>query len=298
MMKNLLVLLFLGTLLFAQNYKIGFAQDTFANDWRMAQVNEVKQEASKHQNLQLTVKNANTSLATQISDIEYFIDQDYDFIITSPIDAQIASFALKKAIDKNIKVILIDRGISSQDYTSFIRPDNKLIAKQAAKFMMKKMNGKGTILMLEGVKGATPTILRREGFEAITKNYPKIKIIKRTANFLRSDAINVMEDIYQNKIHFDAIYSHSDSMLSGVRSVMTNKKKDKSLLMVGIDYIKETKEAIAKGEQTASFTYPTCGKEGVLTAINLINKKDIQKDVIINSTLVDKNNVDKIKAIF
>ncbi|MEA3290047.1 MAG: substrate-binding domain-containing protein [Campylobacterota bacterium] len=297
-MKSFLIIIILIISSYAREYKVGFAQDTFANDWRMAQVNEVKKEVSKYPFLSLTVRDAQASVATQISDIEYFIQNNYDFIITSPINPSLTSLVLKKAIDKNIKVILIDRGIKSNNYTTFIRPDNIQIAQKAAKFMMEKMDGKGTILMLEGIKGATPTIKRAEGFENITNKYPDIKIIKKRANFLRADAIEVMESIYSKNIKFDAIYSHSDSMLSGVRSVMNSMKKDKSILMVGIDYIKETQDAIKNNEQTASFTYPTCGKEGVIAIVDLINKKDIPKDIIIQSKYINNDNVLSEEPIF
>ena len=297
-MKTILILLFLIISLYSREYKVGFAQDTLANDWRLSQVNDVRNHISKYKNITLTVKNAQASISNQISDIEYFIKNNYDFIITSPINEKISSLVLKKAIKKGIKVILIDRGISTTDYTTFITPDNNLIAKKAANYMIDKLKGKKTILMIEGIKGSTPTIHRTAGFLSVIEKYPNIKVITRRANFLRSDAINMMESIYDNNIKFDAIYSHSDSMLSGVRTVMDKYNKDKSILMVGIDYIDEAKEAILKGNQTVSFTYPTCGKEGVEAIIKIINNQKIKKNKIIESIMITKDNAKNIAPIF
>lgn len=298
-MKLIIFIFFLSLQLFStETYKVGFSQDTLGNDWRLAQVNEVKKEISKYPFLKFTLKDANAKVANQIADLEYFIDNNYDFIITSPINASITSLVLKKAIKKGINVILIDRGITSNDYTTFISADNRRIATEAAKFMSEKLEGKGTILMLEGVKSATPTLHRTEGFESIMKNYPNIKIIKRTGNFLRADAMKIMEEIYSYDIKFDAIYSHSDSMLSGVREVLKKYNKKDDFLMVGIDYIMEAKEAISKNRQTASFTYPTCGKEGVQAIIDIINKKEIIRNKVIESTIITKENVKDIEPIF
>lgn len=36
--------------------------------------------------------------------------------------------------------------------------------------------------------------------------YPNIKIIKRTGNYLRRDAIKEMEGVIKNDIHIDAIF--------------------------------------------------------------------------------------------
>jgi ABC-type sugar transport system substrate-binding protein len=297
-MKILFFILFLILNIYAKSYKVGFAQDTLLNDWRKAQVLDVQQEIDKYPFLQLTVKDANAQLSKQIEDIEYFINNKYDFIITSPINAKITSLVLKKAIEKGIKVILIDRGIEEEHYTSFISPDNYKIAQNAANYLTKKLNYQGTILMLEGVKGATPTILRTKGFMEVINKHKGIKIIKRRANYLRSDAIKVADKLFQDKVKFDAIYSQSDSMLSGVRFAMKKNNIKKSFITVGIDYISEAKSAIKNKTQDVSYTYDTCGKEGVQTIIKIINNQKIQKNYTLKSTMVTIKNVNDIKAIF
>jgi len=293
----LIVGLFLG-IVEAKVYKVGFAQDTLANDWRKAQVDEAVEYAKKYNFLELTVIDAKGSVANQIAAIEKFIKEDYDFIITSPISSSITSIVLKKAIEKGIKVILIDRGIQGDYYTSFIAPDNYKIAQQSAKYLLKKMNYKGTILMLQGVEGATPTILREKGFEDIAKNYENIKIIKVRGNYLRQDAIKAVKNLYEEGIKFDAIYSHSDSMATGVKLVMENYQDNRNIPIVGIDYIKEAKEAILNGKQLASFVYPTCAKEGIETIVSIIEGKEIKKNQTIETIMVDKNNVMDIEPIF
>ncbi len=297
-MKYLVLCLFLVTISFAKEYKIGFAQDTLANDWRKAQVEEAIKEVGKYDFLSITIKDAKSSMSKQILDIELFIKEDYDFIITSPIEPTITSLVLEKAIKKGIKVILIDRGIKGDAYTTFIAPDNYKIAKEAANYLLKKMNYKGTVLMLQGVSGATPTVLREKGFEEVAKEYKDIKIIKKRANYLRSDAIKALEEIYKEKVKFDAIFSHSDSMLIGAREVMKRYKNSINIPTVGIDYIKPAKEAILNGSQSASFTYPTCAKEGVQAIVSIIKGEDIAKRNIIDTQMVDKKNAKKIDPIF
>ena len=225
--------------------------------------------------LQLTVKDAKTNIANQILHIDEFINDNYDFIITSPIDPHLTPMVLKKAIDKGIKVILLDRGISTKDYSVFITPDNKTIAKSAAEYLLKEMNYKGTILMLQGLDKATPTIEREKSFEEVAKKYKNIKIIKARGNYLRVDTIIALEELYSKNLTFDAIYSHSDSMLVGAREVMKRTNKDLTIPAVGIDYIKDAQQAIISGTQKASFTYPTCGKEGVEAIVAIIKGKQV-----------------------
>ncbi|MBN2782563.1 MAG: substrate-binding domain-containing protein [Campylobacterales bacterium] len=296
-MRYFLLFITFINIVFAKEYVIGFAQDTLANDWRAAQVQEVRDEVAKHPHLKLIVKDAKGKVSNQIRDIQRFINDEVDFIITSPIDAKVTSLVLKKAIDKGIKVILISRGVQTQDYDVFISPNNYQIAKDSAKYLLKQMNYKGVVLMLEGVKGATSTLERTKGFEEVASNYKDIKVVKRRANYLRSDAIKVMEQLYKDGIKFDAIFSQSDSMLIGAREVMKRLKKP-LVDSVGIDYIGEAKEAILNGEQLASFTYPTSGCEGVMAIVDLIDKKEIPKNIILDTVMVTKDNANLIKPLF
>ncbi len=286
------------TSMYAKSYIIGFSQDTLNNDWRLAQTEELKNEVKKYPYLKLIVRDGNSKVSKQIRDIEEFIKQGVDFIITSPKDAKITSLVLKKAIDKGIKVILISRTITTDDYTVFIAPNNYKIGQDAAKLLVKKLNYKGNILMLQGIEGASSTIQREEGFLSIMNQYPKINVISKRANYLRNDAIKAVEAVYHDKIQFDAIFSHSDSMLIGAREVMKRFKQDLHIPMVGIDYVKQSRQAIIDGEQLGSFLYPTSAKEGVQAVVDIINGKKVSKNITLDTVLVTKENVYKVEPIF
>jgi ribose transport system substrate-binding protein len=215
-------------------------------------------------------------------------------------DAQAMTPVISSAFQKGIPVVLIGRTITTQDYTCFIAPDNRQIARQAAIYMAQKMEGKGRILMLKGVDGATSTIYRTQGFLQQIKSYGGIEIaVVKTANYLRNDAIMVMEEVLEKDQKFDAIYAQSDSMATGARMALKMAGKDpKKFLMVGIDYISEARQAIRIGEQSASFTYPTCGKQGAQAALKILKEEKVPKQIRIESIMITKDNVEKINPIF
>lgn len=161
-MVRILLILSVATGLYAQVYKVGFAQDTLANDWRQAQVGEAIQTAAKYDFIDLDVTDASGSIAKQVLHIEEFIVDGYDYIITSPADAKIATFVIDRAMDSGIDVVLISRGIEGDNYTSFIAPDNYKIGQEAAHFLLQKIEYSGTVLMLQGVEGATTTAERTD----------------------------------------------------------------------------------------------------------------------------------------
>lgn len=278
---------------------IAFAQDTMANDFRKAQVFEVRDEVAKHKNLKFIYSDAKGQTSLLIRQIEKFIMMNVDLIILGTNDEKAVVPIISKAYKKGIPVIVLDRGIKGKDYTVFINSDNKKIGALAAEFIVEKINKKGTVLLFEGLLKADVTKLRSKGFMDVMSKYKEINVIKRTGNYLRKDAIIEMTKLIKDGIHVDAIFAESDSMLSGVRLAMNHHKLDPStIIMVGCDFVTEAQQAISKGTQTASILFPLGGKMSVKIALEIFNKKDVPKHIYIPVKLVSKKNINKVKPIF
>jgi ribose transport system substrate-binding protein len=130
--------------------------------------------------------------------------------------------------------------------------------------------------------------------------YPGIKIsaIKR-ADSLRHLAIEAVEEVLAEGIEFDAIYAQSDSMASGARIALKKAGRDPARIPItGIDYISEAREAIRAGEQAASFTYPTFGREGAEYAIRILRGERVPREIVVDSVMVTRDNVEAIEPIF
>jgi ribose transport system substrate-binding protein len=299
--KILLVsLMFVGTLCSDEKISvIAFAQDDMANDFRKAQVNEVRDAAKKHQNLKFVYSDAKGKTSKLIYQIDNFIKEKVDVIIVGTNDANAVVPVVAKAYKSGIHVIILDRGINSAEYTTFINSDNIKIGSIGAKFIAKELHYKGVVLLFEGLLKADVTKLRTQGFVDEMSQYKDIKVIKRTGNYLRRDAIKEMEKLIKEDVKIDAIFSESDSMLSGVRSAMQRFKQDPaSIIMVGCDYTSEAQTEIRKGNQTASVKFPLGGKQALSYAIDLLEGKSLAKHIFIPVELVTKNNVEKVAPIF
>ncbi len=283
-----------------KKYLVGFAQDTLANDWRLAQVNELKKSLAKFPDIKLIVTDAKGHTAKQISDIEDLLLRKIDLLITSPKDALALTPVISKVYKQDIPVILLSRGITTNAFTTLIGADNRLIAKKAAQFLVKSHPKGGRILLLKGVPNASSTIQRTDSFIKEIKKHKKFKIVaQKIANYLRADAIRAIEDVLVSNIPFDIIYAQSDSMATGARMALTFAGKDlNKISIIGIDYIKEAQIAIRKGQQIASFTYPTGGKEGGELAMKILQGKKVKKRIVIKSHIITKKNVNSITPIF
>lgn len=278
---------------------IAFAQDTMANDFRKAQVFETRDEVLKHPELSFVHSDGQGHTALMIRHIERFIKQKVDLLIIGTTDEKAIVPVVSKAYKAGIPIILLSRGILSNDYTTFIKYNNRKIGQIAGNFIAKKLQAKGQVLLLEGIPNTDVTRQRTQGFFDAINKFKNIHVIKRTGHFLRKDAVIEMEKLVKQGIHIDAIFSESDSMLSGIRLVLNRYKIDPtSIIMVGVDYISEAQEAIRNGSQLATVTYPLGGKKAVEIALKILKNKPVPKQVYMPFELVTKDNVNDVTPIF
>ncbi len=302
------VVLLLSIMLFPLNlsaeekqriYTVGFAQDTMSNEWRAAQVNEMKAALAPYPFIRFIFTDAQGKALRQLFDLQSLAKQGVDILVTSPRD-QSAMTPVITALSKETPVVLLTRKTLNDAYTSFAGADDHAIARAAAKLMAQRLQGKGRVVMLKGVETATTAIARESGFLQELEKYPEIEVVATSvANYRRHEAIMEMDKLLQKGLAFDALYAHSDSMAAGARIAMERAGLDPAnYIIVGIDYIPEAKEAIRAGKQTASFTYPTAGIQGAEIVLKLIRGEKVEKHVDVPFVMITSENVDKIPTIF
>jgi ribose transport system substrate-binding protein len=172
---------------------IAFAQDTLSNDFRLAQVHEVRDAVASERGLRFVYSDAQGQTALLIRQIEQFIAQKVDVLVLGTNDEKAVVPVVSKAMQAGIPVIVLDRGIQGHDYSTFINSDNIQIGRIGAEYIAGQLKGKGRVLLFEGLQTADVTHLRSKGFMDVMAANPDIKVIKRTGNYLRKDALVEMD---------------------------------------------------------------------------------------------------------
>jgi ribose transport system substrate-binding protein len=283
-----------------RSFVVGFAQDNLANDYRAAQVRDAREALAHYPNIRFVVNDAQGDTARQILNIETLAAQPVDVLITSPPNAEAMTPVLSRVQRSGIPVILLSRGIRGDDYRVWIRMDNRAIGRQAAQYLAGRLNGQGRVLMLSGVPNSTVTQDRTQGFVEELKNHPGLTLAAdlRT-DFLRGKALQAMDEALAAGLAFDAIYAQSDSVAAAARMALHKAGiPPGSLPTVGIDYIREAREAIRAGEQDASFTYPTLGREGAEAAVAILRGEPLAREIQVTTQKVTRQNVEEVEPIF
>lgn len=283
-----------------RRFTVGFAQDNLGNDWRAVQAKQLRQALEPYPFITFGLADARGDAARQIRDIEDFVARRVNVLVTSPQDGVRAAPAITRATKAGIPVVLLSRAAPGAEVTTFIAPDNRELGRDIARFFAERTKKPTRVLVLQGIPTSTAAIERTEGFREEVNRHKHLGIAAIVpANYLRADAVRAMEDILAKKIPFDALYAQSDSMAIGARVALRRAGIDPATIpTVGIDYVREAREAIRDGEQTASFVLPTGARECAEIVLRILKGESVPKTVRIPLQLVTRDNVERIEPIF
>ena len=247
-------------------FVIGFSQANNAEPY-CAHVNEeLEAAARKVSNFSLQIADGAGNVNTQTSQMDNFITQKVDLILISPFEAAPLTPVVKRAMAAGIPVIELDRksvGDAGKDYTAFIGGDNFKIAEEAGKYMATKLlpDG-GEVAVLQGLPSSTPAVERLNGFKDGVKANAKVLVVaEQAADWLPDKAQTAFAAMLQAHPNIKAVYASNDMMAAGARLAAKGAgKKDGDIKIIGADGLPGPAggiRAVAQGEWSATFTYPT-----------------------------------------
>lgn len=277
-----------------KKYVIGFSQCNSAEPWREAMNQELKREAANHPELELIISDAQQDNSKQVADVENFIVKEVDVLIISPNEAQPLTAIVEKAYDRGIPVIVLDRKILSDKYTVFIGADNVLIGEAAGQYAAKLLRGKGNVVEIWGLKGSTPAQERHDGFMKGIAGFPEIKIIyEQDGAWLRRKGLEIMENALQRFEKIDLVYGHNDPMAMGAYIAAKNANRQREMYFIGIDGLPGPEggaQAVLNGQLSATFLYPSGGREAILTALKILRGEAVEKNITLPTATIDSSN--------
>jgi galactofuranose transport system substrate-binding protein len=262
---------------------VGFAQVGAESEWRTGNSESIKSTAESL-GVELKFADGQQLQENQIKAIRTFIAQQVDVIGVSPVVETGWDSVFQEAKDAGIPIILVDRQASVPEdlYATHLGSDFVEEGRNAARVMVKLLNGKGNVVELSGTEGSAPAIDRYKGFREVIKNYPDIHIIdSETGDFTRARGKEVMGNLlqkYGKKIN--ALYSHNDDMAIGAIKAIENYglKPGQDIKIVSIDAIRDAFQAMIDGKLNATVECnPLLGPKFFELALQIVNGEKIPK---------------------
>ncbi len=198
------------------------------------------------------------SPAKQVGDVEDLMVKEIDALVILAHDSAPLTPIVEKAYNEGIFIVSVDRGLTKPVENVYVAGDNPGLGRVSAEWMVKEMNGKGKIVVLEGI----PCVINSErvdAFNAVMAQYPGIEILdSQPAYWSTQRGLEIMENYLQKYDKIDAVWAQDDDVLKGVLQAYKESGRNDIKLFLGGAGSKDIIKMVMDGDPLvrADVTYP------------------------------------------
>ena len=261
--------------------------------WR-TKLNDELSVAARTGGMDIRFSSADDDSHRQMEQIRRFVADGVDLLVVSPNQSHTITPAVEEAFDAGIPVILFDRKINSDKYTAFIGADNVEIGRIMGGLLADALDGKGTVVEIQGLEGSSPADDRHRGFVQALQENPGLRLLAAPyGGWLEEGGYAAMNALLEQGIRPDAVFGQNDRMAIGARKAMGSPP---DVLFFGVDALPDGGlQDVIDGRLTASYLYPTRGDLVMELAMKILAGKPFRRETILESALVDSHNAGILK---
>ncbi len=280
--------------------KIGVSQCS-DDDWRAKQNAEISAAALAY-GVDAFIVSADDSDRIQERQIDSLVASGIDLLIVSPNKAESLTPAINRAYDSGIPVILEDRKANSTKYTSFISPDNREIGVLVGSFIAGHYAGRRVRLAeICGLDGSSPADERHDGMMSVLEDVGNVSLVYKVySDWTAEGGKRAMARFLEDGADADVIFFHNDRMASGALELIAERPElnGGGWDMIGVDALPgEDKgiDLVSRGVLVASAIYPTRGDDIVKAAVEILEGREIPREIKFPSAIVTAENAGVVK---
>ncbi|HVY51380.1 MAG TPA: substrate-binding domain-containing protein [Devosia sp.] len=281
-----------------KTYTIGVSVPTADHGWTGG-VDFFAQQAVDR--LQKAYPNLKFVLATapdstkQAADLEDMVTtRNIDGLVILPGDPDAMTASIKKVKDAGKWVTVVDRALSQPGIPDlYVAGDNPGLGKTTAEYFKQAMPNGGNIVVLRGL----PIPIDKQRVDAFMAGIEgtNIKVLdQQFANWNRDDGYKVMQDFLTKYPNIDAVWAQDDDILVGALKAAKEAGRDDKMWFVGgagMNQIIKMVEAGSKQVPVDVSYNPNMVATAIdLTALHFVANAQVDGTMIINSTLITKDN--------
>ncbi len=206
----------------------------------------------------------------------------------------------KRAHEKGIFIVNVDRGFLEPVADIFLEGDNKAFGRKSAEFVAKKMGGKGNLVILTGIPSTVDTD-RVTAAKEVFSRFPDIKILaEQPAFWNREKGLQVMENMLTKHRKIDAVWAQDDDIMLGAIQAIKEAGREQEMWLLGGAGMKEAikmvmdKDPMVPGNMTYPPSMIATGIHLAVTTLRDGNKEKVMefmpRHLMIDVELVTPEN--------
>lgn len=275
--------------------KFGYTCFTMNNPFFITIADSIKEELVKNGDT-LIILDPQLDQAKQISQIEDMISQGIDLMFLNPVDWKGVKPALDALKAAGIPIVNFDAEVYDKDLVdSVVVSDNFQAGFVCGQDLVKRMPNGGKLAIIEYAVNK-PVLDRIEGFYAGLGDVSnKFELVSRQDGVGQLEiSLPIAENILQANPDVQVFFGGNDPIALGIVAALKAANKT-GVLVYGVDGSPEIKASIKNGEATATGAQSpiNIGKKSVEVAYKILNKEPIEKNISVETALIDQSNVDQ-----
>ena len=227
----------LATQALAAKPKIGFVLSTLQEERYQKDQKFFKEEADKL-GFEAIMVSAENNEQTQTAKVENLLSVGVKALVIQPVNSEAAGNLVKLAHDDKIPVVAYDRMIANAPVDFYVTQDSFKVGVLQAEEAVKKTNGKGNYVILQGQAGHSVANEITRGVLSILKKYPAIKVVvqKSHEGWSSSLAMATVENaLTQYKNNVAAILANNSGMATGAVQALAEQGLAGKVFVAGAD---------------------------------------------------------------
>jgi ribose transport system substrate-binding protein len=242
-----------------------------------------------------------TDVTGQLNLLNGSIDRGVDSLIYAATDAKALVPVTKRAQSAKIPVYNIDSGTDPQNVPLFAT-DNIKGAQQVAQIMNQKLNGKGSVGLLEFQPGSMTNNQRKQGFVDGLKQYPGLNLAADQADQSDSNqALDVTNNILTAHPDLNGLFGSNEPSVIGASQALKQRGMQGKTTLVGWDAAPDELNGLKSGEISALIVQNPfrMGFDSVIAAVQHIrqNVNVTNEDTGVYTVTTQNMNDKQIQAI-
>ena len=231
----------------------------------------------------------------QIKVVENFIARGVDGMVLAPLDDKALVRPVETAGNADIPVVIIDSGLESDQYASFVATDNYIGGRMGGEHLGRLLGGKGNVLMLRYAVGSASTTKRENGFlDELKENFPGIKVLSsdQYAGDLAYTASQNLLSRYGNEVN--GVFCPNESVtVSMTKALRDIGKAGGKVKVIGFDTSVQSLRDLKSGDvQGLVVQNPVkMAYLGVMTLVDHLGGKPVAKRIDTGVALVTRDNM-------
>lgn len=237
---------------YTEDIKIAYIAHDLSTPNNQAWLEGIERECASWDNIQVQAFNGESSAETQVKIMSDVINQKYDAIILQCSDGTALAPSVDEAEAAGIPVITLNLDAYTT-HSALVMAVDYDAGRMIADEMAKELDGKGNVVIIQGVAGLTRTDNLEKGFRDTIANYSDIQILDaQSASFEKETAITVMNSFLQNYDQIDGVFCINDAMAEGAALAVQSAGRKGDMVIWGADGESDALAMIESGDMTGT----------------------------------------------